>query len=266
MNSALKDNEYRIPDELLNDISIALQKYKKVDSSGKKRANHFLTFKKITYQNLKRIKNYFDTLKEPYDKVEFELNGGLRMKKFVNNLLDSERQRVENSKSVQSNLAGKENAYNKTHDKTNLSPINTHNNFLTEDIETQADESEFQKVALGLVFYNQKILLLRRNKDDNWGADKWALVGGGIEKDELPMDAMVRELKEETELDVKTILFKKLLVEGKKVEYLYLIKSKTNTVIINEEHQEFKWFTVAEINMETELAPEIKKYIQIIAN
>ena len=48
----------------------------------------------------------------------------------------------------------------------------------------------------GFIFCNNHVLLLKKNRPD-WQAGKLNGIGGKIEKDELPIDAMEREFKEE---------------------------------------------------------------------
>ena len=58
---------------------------------------------------------------------------------------------------------------------------------------------------------NQYLLLFRNKKEIDVNKGKWIGVGGHIEKDETPEDALIREIKEETNLDVLSY-FKKGIV------------------------------------------------------
>ncbi len=49
---------------------------------------------------------------------------------------------------------------------------------------------------------NSYLMLLRNKKKHDINANKWIGVGGHLEKDETPEDALIREIKEETGLDV----------------------------------------------------------------
>ena len=49
---------------------------------------------------------------------------------------------------------------------------------------------------------NQYLLLFRNKKKVDINKGKWIGVGGHIEKSETPVDALIREVKEETNLDV----------------------------------------------------------------
>lgn len=49
---------------------------------------------------------------------------------------------------------------------------------------------------------NSYLMLLRNKKKHDINANKWIGVGGHLEKRETPKDALFREIKEETGLDV----------------------------------------------------------------
>ena len=49
---------------------------------------------------------------------------------------------------------------------------------------------------------NSFLMLLRNKKKYDINANKWIGVGGHLEKEETPEDALIREIKEETGLDV----------------------------------------------------------------
>ena len=51
----------------------------------------------------------------------------------------------------------------------------------------------------------QYLLLFRNKKKDDYNKGKWIGVGGGLEKDETPDECAIREVKEETGLDVKSL-------------------------------------------------------------
>ena len=60
------------------------------------------------------------------------------------------------------------------------------------------------ETVLAYIFKQDKVLMLYRNKKKNdINEGKWMGVGGHIEKGETPDQALKREVKEETNLDVK---------------------------------------------------------------
>ena len=54
--------------------------------------------------------------------------------------------------------------------------------------------------AFGIIFNEKGYVLLSHRRD----RDRWNLPGGGMESHELPNEAVIREVKEETGLDVVT--------------------------------------------------------------
>lgn len=60
-----------------------------------------------------------------------------------------------------------------------------------------------------LVIWNNKLLLEKRRDSDTWG-----LVGGGVKRKETPLQAIVRETKEELGLRLPAERFEKLKVYG----------------------------------------------------
>ena len=63
--------------------------------------------------------------------------------------------------------------------------------------------------ANAIIKYNEKILLEKRKDCDLWG-----LVGGGVKRQETPLDAIVREVREELGIRISKDCFKKLGVYG----------------------------------------------------
>jgi 8-oxo-dGTP pyrophosphatase MutT (NUDIX family) len=63
-------------------------------------------------------------------------------------------------------------------------------------------------LTLAFLFRGEKILLAMKKR--RFGAGKWNGYGGKIEEGEEPIDAIVREVKEESNLDVKKESFKEL--------------------------------------------------------
>lgn len=55
----------------------------------------------------------------------------------------------------------------------------------------------------GVVILDERILLVRRGRDPHRGA--WALPGGFLENDENAEEGVVREIKEETGVNVKVV-------------------------------------------------------------
>lgn len=107
---------------------------------------------------------------------------------------------------------------------------------------------ENKKILTFIVNENNKFLLLKEAENDpQFHKSFWYVVTGSCEKyDKNMIDTVIREVKEETNLDVievnyldKIFYYKSL---GKNcIEHVYLSKVKTGNVILNEENVDFKW-------------------------
>jgi 8-oxo-dGTP diphosphatase len=92
-----------------------------------------------------------------------------------------------------------------------------------------------------------KILLLKRSKFDNTGADTWENSGGNMEPGETPDYAVRREIYEET--GILDIIFSGpiyMTYVNAKNPYLiiaYLTETDNEQVILSEAHQDYKWAT-----------------------
>lgn len=92
------------------------------------------------------------------------------------------------------------------------------------------------KTVLAYIFNDKdEILMLYRNKEENdINEGKWMGVGGHLEKGETKDDALIREIKEETGLDVKEYKFLATLYfyngDYSEVMYLYRVDKVEGTL------------------------------------
>lgn len=119
-NSDLKDKFYKIPDKVISRISQMLSRLKINDehAKGLKRAKDMVDNKKISYSQMKRIKNYFDTYEGDGNDDEYRLIGGLVTKEWINNALGQDRESIKTQKKAKMD-GGLENQFLKTHEKDN---------------------------------------------------------------------------------------------------------------------------------------------------
>lgn len=83
---------------------------------GYKRLNNVLSMDSIAYNEMKRIKNFFDNYKGTPESAEFILNGGKPMMNWVNNTLNTATKAVRDFKQAKKD-AGISNAFIKPHEK-----------------------------------------------------------------------------------------------------------------------------------------------------
>lgn len=114
---------FPVEDKVLNRLKSNLQKYGQDDPKGSKRARNLITRKKVSYQEMKRIKNYFDNYEGDGSDVEFKLNGGEIAREWIETQLGNARDTVDSIKRTRMD-AGEENQFLDTHekDKDNADP------------------------------------------------------------------------------------------------------------------------------------------------
>ncbi|HTZ41837.1 MAG TPA: NUDIX domain-containing protein [Candidatus Omnitrophota bacterium] len=103
---------------------------------------------------------------------------------------------------------------------------------------------------LAFIYDGKKFLILRNNSaDSSHGGDFWFTVTGSLEKGETEEDAVKREVKEETGLDIKKIFNLNwgsiYSWDGEKnSEDNFLVFAYSGKVVLNEEHIEYEWLSL----------------------
>ncbi len=98
---------------------------------------------------------------------------------------------------------------------------------------------EKRKVARGIVFFKDQVLLLHRiRKEGNKYLEYYAIPGGGIENLETKEEACIREVKEETSIDVKINLYLGMEEYDRGIAYYYLTDYISGEVSLGGEEKE----------------------------
>ena len=109
-------------------------------------------------------------------------------------------------------------------------------------------------VGMGAVIEKDgKYLVLKRTKDKDFQPEAWETVTGRLEQNESPNDAILREVKEETNLEVEVIMpidtgfFYRGGKEFPMVFIAYYCKYLSGEVKLSWEHSEYKWISLSEV-------------------
>jgi hypothetical protein len=124
MNSDLYGKTFILPEEVVNYLQQCFDAAKGASQSnqGYRRNIELRNSKEVTYQQLKRMKNWFDGFDGDRDDLEYILNGGDYVKNWVNNTLESKRNDVDLGKEIKSVVLP--NQYIDTHEKNDLVSMN----------------------------------------------------------------------------------------------------------------------------------------------
>jgi hypothetical protein len=126
MNKSLYNNIIILPQSLVDHLDTCFNQVSgDQNTEGWKRNQELRQNKQITYQNLKRIKNWFDGYSGKKEDAPFILNGGDRMNTWVNHALQQMRSSISSSKKHRSN-GGMQNQYLDNHEKNNINLTDTH--------------------------------------------------------------------------------------------------------------------------------------------
>ena len=124
--------------------------------------------------------------------------------------------------------------------------------------------------AAGVVIRcEDEFLLMKRSLEVDNYPSTWSIPGGGVEDDEIPYQAAIRELFEETQIDSSELKFEDYLgiVErkGKEAFHIFLWASESKlTPILDFEHTEYGWFKLSELP-EPMTCEMVEKLFEIVA-
>jgi len=275
-NSELSNQNkfYTIPQHVIDEVKKNLSKIGNTYSTVRQKAENIVTNKFLTYENLKRVKGIFDNLDEidvdlkseererhhQQNKIDFMVMGGDKMKNWVESELKQLRNPIHRSKKAKTNFAGFKNEFRKTHTKSfvkapempkvknmikDLKPKT-----LMENDDLSVDLPIKLKFACVCIVFNEenKLLLVKRSENDNWMGGRYALIGGGVEENEIPEECIIREAKEETNLTLKKPKLVYSTIEGRTFLYVFVSKvTNSDKIKLNDEHTGYVWLDSADI-------------------
>lgn len=112
-----------------------------------------------------------------------------------------------------------------------------------------------------------EILILKRHPKSRTGANKWELPGGKLEKGEYFDEGLIREIKEETNLDGKIgdlcTAIQKDYPQKRTVQLIMYIENIKGKIVISDEHVDYKWIKIEKIE-ELEVTEVLRKVTKIL--
>jgi len=143
MNKQLYNNIAILPKSLIDHLNDCFNSVGgDVNTEGWKRNQELRQNKQITYQQIKRVKNWFDSYNGNKEDAPFILNGGDRMKNWCDEVLRVWRDTTNSSKKHKSD-AGMQNQYIDNHYKLG---IGTENNTTADKLKVEGLNEELLKI------------------------------------------------------------------------------------------------------------------------
>ena len=110
-----------------------------------------------------------------------------------------------------------------------------------------------------------EILIVKRHPKSKTDPEMWELPGGKVERGEFFADALVREIKEETNLDVKIGDFCEAVQNDyshkRTVQLMMYLINVEGEVKISDEHTEFMWASIEKMKT-LEISTSLKKLLE----
>ncbi len=110
-----------------------------------------------------------------------------------------------------------------------------------------------------------KILIVKRHPKSRTDPEMWELPGGKVEEGEFFADALIREIKEETDLDSTVGEFCEAVqndyMHKRTVQLMMYLEDVTGEVKISDEHTDWMWVNLEELKS-LELSSSLKKVLK----
>jgi 8-oxo-dGTP pyrophosphatase MutT (NUDIX family) len=193
---------------------------------------------------------------------QFEFAGGQQMRDFVEQTLQSERERtnISNQNKVTS---APPSAFDNTLNLNQTPRMGVNEDDLPQDKKSRG--------ALAVIVNEEgKVLIVKRAPfEGSWMPGKHALVGGGIEEGEEPINAARRETMEEARLNLEHFIDEFIILSPPNtVDHVFIAKAPENPhVVLNNEHTEYRWASLDEIKLiENESVPMLVDCVELALN
>ena len=141
-----------------------------------------------------------------------------------------------------------------------------------QDKEIANNNKKYAIVGVSVFIFNDKneLFLTRSPK---WG-NLWVVQGGKVEFGENLIQALKREIKEETNLEIGEIDYLKIAELNRTTErpnlhmvmIEFIAKAESDNVILNYEHSEFAWKKVEDWLKEKDLYPDVREILEYYLN
>ena len=114
------------------------------------------------------------------------------------------------------------------------------------------NDVRFHITVKAIIAHEDKILILKKVLPSTDGLGYWELPGGGLEYNETPQEALQREVKEETSLDIEVgdplYTFTNVRDDYQSVGIAFLAHPLHNTVHLSFEHVDYHFATKDELS------------------
>lgn len=136
-------------------------------------------------------------------------------------------------------------------------------------LEKGKEEGIIKNVVGGIILNEQNEILIMSRKEDDFMGGIDELPSGNMDAGENIYEALVREIKEETNLDIKCVKnyinsFDYLSGSGKKArQYNFAVCVENTDNVKLTEHDDYKWMSIEEARHNNKITDEVKFALEI---
>ncbi len=118
-----------------------------------------------------------------------------------------------------------------------------------------------------VIFFDSRVLCLKRSEKEEWAKNLWDIPGGRIKKEELVIDSLKREIEEETGIKIRNqnILPLRLWEVPEKsligLTFVTFLSKLPKEIRPSGEHSKYKWIRREEIE-DLDMHPGLKKDLE----
>ena len=121
------------------------------------------------------------------------------------------------------------------------------------------DKYEVSKV---MIIDDDKVLVLLRERNSRWKPLYWDFPGGHLKNGETWIEGAIREVKEETDLDISDLqeIFSENL--EKRIKFFKTTNFSGKIALDTVENEDYMWLKTKEISNYDKLTPNVRKFIK----
>ena len=126
----------------------------------------------------------------------------------------------------------------------------------------EGEEMDKHEVSKVMIIKNDEVLLLLRERNSNWMPLHWDFPGGHLKDDETWEEGAIREVKEETNLDVSDLQEISFENQEKRIKFFKTTNFSGEIILDTVENEDYMWLKAEELANYDKLTPNVKRLIK----
>jgi len=126
----------------------------------------------------------------------------------------------------------------------------------------EGEEMDKHEVSKVMIVDDDKTLVLLRSPDSHWKPLYWDFPGGHLKDDETWQEGAIREVKEETDLDVTGLQEISFENQEKRIKFFKTTSFSGDITLDTTENEDYMWLKFEDISNYDKLTPNVKKLIK----